>query len=87
MVVALLACILGLGIPLDGLQIWMKMRVNEGLPEGRRLTWWSRNYRQVERNYGEQHPDSVLPDLSRYGGYLVMALFAAMILVGMIQRS
>jgi hypothetical protein len=87
MVVALLVCFLVLGIPLDVLSIWMKMRVNEELPEDQRLSWWSRNYRQVERIYGEQHPDSVLPDLSRYVGYLVMALFAAFILVGIIQRD
>jgi hypothetical protein len=87
MVVVLIVCILALGIPLDVLSIWMKIRVNEALPEDRRLSWWSRNYRQVERIYGEQHPESVLPDLSRYAGYLVMALFAALILVGIIQRG
>lgn len=86
MVAALLACILALGIPLDVLSIWMKVRVNEELPEDRRLSWWSRNYRQVERIYGEQHPDSVLPDLSRYAGYLVITLFVALILVGIMQR-
>jgi hypothetical protein len=87
MFVASLVCFLVLGISLDVLSIWMKMRVNEALPQDRHLTWWSRNYRQVERIYGEQHPDSVLPDLSRYGGYLTMALFVAMILVGIIQRD
>jgi hypothetical protein len=87
MVVVLIVCILALGIPLDVLSIWMKIRVNEALPEDRRLSWWSRNYRQVERIYGEQHPESVLPDLSRYAGYLVMALFAALILVRIIQRG
>jgi len=87
MVAALLVCILAVGIPLDFLLVWMKMRVNEALPDDRRLSWWSRNYRQVERVYGEQHPDSVLPDLSRYAGYLVMALFAALILVGITLRD
>jgi hypothetical protein len=87
MVTALLVCILAVGIPLDFLLVWMKMRVNEALPDDRRLSWWSRNYRQVERVYGEQHPDSVLPDLSRYAGYLVMALFAALILVGITLRD
>jgi hypothetical protein len=87
MVVMLIVCILALGIPLDVLAMWMKVRVNETLPEDRRLSWWSRNYRQVEQIYGDQNPDSVLPDLSRYAGYLVMALFAALILAGIIQKG
>ena len=72
------------GIPLNILSIWMKMRVNENLPEDRRLSWWSRNFRDVERIYGEQHPQSVLPDLSRYGSYLTIALLAAAVLVSFI---
>jgi hypothetical protein len=87
MLVPLLICFLVFGIALDSLSAWMKMRVNEELPEDRRLSWWSRNYRQVNQVYGDQHPDSILPDLNRYGGYLVMALFAASILVGILSRD
>jgi hypothetical protein len=87
MLVALFICVFVFGIALDVLSIWMKTRVNEDLPRSSRLTWWSRNYRQVERIYGQQHPDSILPDLSRWGGYLVMALLASLILVGIISRG
>ena len=78
------ACILL--TPLWILSTWMQIRVNEELPEERQLSWWFRNYRQVERIYRAQHPDSIVPDLTRYGTYLVMALFATMILVAIIQR-
>jgi hypothetical protein len=61
--------------------------VNEELHEDRRLSWWSRNYRQVNRIYGERHPESILPDLNRYAGYLAIALFAAMILLGITSRG
>jgi len=87
MLVVLFICVFVVGIPLDLLQIWMKMRVNEALSEDRRLSWWSWNYRQVERIYGEQHPDNPLPDLSRYGGYLVLALFGLLLLVGLSLRK
>jgi uncharacterized iron-regulated membrane protein len=87
MVIVLIVCILAAGISLDALQIWMKRRVNENLPEDRRLSWWSRNYRQVERIYEERHPESILPGLSRYGGYLVLALLAAAVLVSLVLLS
>ncbi len=86
MLVFLFICVCVLLTPLWILSTWMKIRVNEELPEDRQLSWWSRNYRQVERIYREQHPDSIVPDLTRYGGYLALALFAAIILVGIIQR-
>ena len=87
MFVSLMVCFFVVGIPLDIVSTWMKIRANEELPADRRLSWWSRNYRQVERIYGEQHPDSILPDLSRYGGYLAVSLFAAMILMGLVSRN
>jgi hypothetical protein len=86
MLVFLFICVWVLLTPLWILSTWMKIRVNEELPEDRRLSWWSRNYRQVERIYREQHPDSIVPDLTRYGGYLTLALFAAIVLVRIIQR-
>jgi hypothetical protein len=87
MLVPLVVCFVVVGIALDVVSIWMKTRVNEGLPADRRLSWWSRNYRLVERIYGEQHPDSVLPDLSRYGGYLAVVLFVVTVLVGIASRD
>jgi hypothetical protein len=87
MFVSLVVCFLIVGVTLDLVSAWMKIRVNKELPADRRLSWWSRNYRQVQRSYGEQHPGSLLPELSRYGGYLAAALFAAMILVGILSRD
>ena len=84
--IALIVCFVAVGIPLDILSIWMKARVNGDLPEDQRLSQWSRNYRQVNRLYGEQHPDSILPDLSRYGYYFVLALMGAMIFLGITSR-
>jgi hypothetical protein len=87
MFVSLVACFFVVGIPVDIVSTWMKIRLNEELPTDRRLSWWSRNYRQVERMYRERHPDSLLPDLSRYGGYFAVSLFAAMILMGLLSRN
>lgn len=82
----LFICAAVLLTPLWILSTWMKIRVNDELPENRQLSWWSRNYREVERVYREQHPDSIVPDLTRYGGYLVIALFVAMILVSIFAK-
>jgi hypothetical protein len=65
----------------------MKVRVNEELPEDRQLSSWSRNFEEVRRLYREQHPDSILPDLNRYGYYLALALMAAMILLGISSKG
>jgi hypothetical protein len=65
----------------------MKMHINEELPEDQRLSWWSRNYREVNRIYSERHPDSVLPDLNQYGYYLALALMAGMILLAITSRG
>ena len=75
-----------IGIPLDILSMWMKARVNEDLPEDQKLSWWTRNYREVNRLYGEQHPESVLPDLNRYAYYIALGLMAIMILLGISSR-
>jgi len=85
--VILLICIVVFGIVTDGLSIWMKTRVNEELPEGSRLSWWSRDYRQINQSYGKLHPDSILPDLNGWCGYLVLALVGVLIVVGFIQRN
>jgi hypothetical protein len=87
MTIALVVCFVAFAIPLDILCVWMKKRVNEELPEDLRLSWWSRNYRQVERLYGEQNPDSILPDLSRYGYYVALALMGVMVLLAVTSRG
>jgi hypothetical protein len=61
------------------LYIFMKISVNLDLPEGKRSSWWSRrDYGAVRRTYAGQNPDSILPDLSRGGSYLVFVLSIAM---------
>jgi hypothetical protein len=84
MFLALLICFLIVGIATDFLSVWMKMQVNQQLPEDQRLSWWSRNYRQVNKLYGTQNPDSILPDLNRGGTVVVIALFAAMIVTSIV---
>jgi hypothetical protein len=37
---------------------------------------------EIQRIYREQHPDNIVQDLTRYGRFVVMALFAAIILLG-----
>jgi len=60
----------------------MMRRVNEQLSADKRLSWWSRNYRQVNKFYAERFPASMLPTLQRGITVLVFALFAMMILTG-----
>ncbi|MGA7402787.1 MAG: hypothetical protein WCC99_05325 [Candidatus Sulfotelmatobacter sp.] len=85
--IALLVCFIVLVIPLNVLSLWMKARVNEELPDDQQLSLLSRDYSKVNRLYGEQHPDSILPSLNGYGYYLAVALMAAMILLGFTSRS
>ena len=87
MTVVLLICFLVFGIAIDSLSVWMKIRVNERLPEDRRLTWWSKNYGQVNRLYAQQQPNSILPDLNRAGMFLVIALFVTLIVTSFVIRN
>lgn len=87
MLLALFMCIFALVVPLDVLSIWMKMRVNKELPEEERLSWRSRNYWKVEDIYSEQHPDSVLPKISRYGGFLILALLIVTFLLSISLKA
>ena len=62
----------------------MKVRVNERLPEGQRTSWWYRDYWRVYRLYEEQNPDSILPDLTRAGTVVAIALVAVMVVMGLV---
>jgi len=84
--IALLVCFILVAIPLNILSVWIKPRVNERLPEDQRTSWWYRDYSRVYGLYEEQNPDSILPNLSRYGYYLLLALTAIMILLGLSLR-
>ena len=66
----------------NGIAISMMVRVNERLPEGRKLSWWRRDYDgKLNRVYREHFPDSILPDLENYFGYTAIALIAVFVLV------
>jgi len=83
----ILICLVVVGIFVNAISIWMKVRVNEELPEDRRLSWWSRDFREVNRLYRGKHPDSSLPDLDQYGGYFLYGLVAVVIVIGIMQRK
>ncbi len=87
MFLVLFIVIAALGIPLNVIATVMHFRVNSVLPEGRRISWWARNFREVNRAYRQYFPDSVLPDIDQYGGYAVWGLLAALIVVGVFIRD
>jgi hypothetical protein len=65
----LLGCFLVVGLSANIISISMKIRVNDRRPHDQKLSWWSRDFREVNRAYRECYPESVLPDVDRYGGY------------------
>ena len=86
--IALFVCFVVVAIPSGFLSLWMRIRVNEQLPEDRQVLWWPRgNYSRVEELYGEQNPDSWMPSLSQYGRYTALALMGAMILLGITSKG
>jgi hypothetical protein len=87
----LVVIFLALGVAIPGVisdvaTVSMKRRINQGLSEGSRLTWWSRNYAEVNRMYRESYPESRLPDIAQYCGYVAGAFFAALVLSAFIFR-
>jgi hypothetical protein len=82
MVVPLIVCFLIVALVTGPVSLWLRMRVNEEVSEDRQVSWLSRDYGRVEDIYSELHPDSVLPGVSRYGRYLLMALMAGILLLG-----
>lgn len=87
MLLALLVCLLVLGLVSNAIFVTMKIRVNATRPDDQKLSWWSSGFREVNRAYREYDPDSVMPDLDQYGAYVLYALFAAMVLVSMTSKS
>ena len=83
----LLVALFAIVVALNVLSLWMKTRANEKLSEKNRLSLWSTDTQGVERIYGEQHPDSVLPELFRYGRYLGYSLGTAAILAVLILKN
>jgi len=64
----------------------MKMQVNDRVSEDERFSWWSRNYAEVGRKHRELFPDSPLPDIARYSGWVCLLLLAAGVLVSLLEK-
>ena len=64
----------------------MKMQVNDRVSEDERFSWWSRNYAEVGRKHRELFPDSPLPDIARYSGWICLLLLAAGVLVSLLEK-
>lgn len=73
------------GLVTDVASTVMKTQVNDKLPEGERFSWWARNYSAVGRKYREFYPDSLLPDLARYSGWVCLFLLVAAVLSSFLQ--
>jgi hypothetical protein len=71
------------GLITDGTATIMKIRINEKLPQGERFSWWARNYSAVGQKYRELFPNSLLPDISRYSGWICVLLFVASIMASL----
>jgi hypothetical protein len=64
----------------------MKMHVNDRVSEDERFSWWSRNYAEVGRKHRDLFPDSLLPDIARYSGWICLLLLAAGVLVSLVEK-
>ena len=80
-------CLLVLATIINVISITMKIRVNAKRFDDEKLSWWSRDFRAVNRAYREYYPDSLLPDIDQYSYYVLLALFVAMLLIGLISRN
>jgi hypothetical protein len=64
----------------------MQIRVNDRVPKDERFSWWSRNYAEVGRKHRELFPDSPLPDIARYSGWVCLLLLAIGVLNSLLDR-
>ena len=64
----------------------MKLEVNARVSKGERFTWWSRNDSDVARKYRALFPGSQLPNISRYTGWVCLALIVVMVLGSLLGR-
>ena len=87
MFVPLLICLLIIGMASNIISITMKFRLIEDGVAREGFSWWSRDFREVNRKYREHYPNSVWPSIDRYVGYLVYALFAAVVVAGTLPRG
>ena len=82
----LLVCLLVVAVINNIISIIMKIRVNASRSDDQKLSWWSRDFREVNRAYQEYDPDSVMPDLDKYGTYVLFAFLAAILLVSITSK-
>jgi hypothetical protein len=87
MVIFLLISLVITGIVIDVVFSFMMGEVNDRLPEGNKLSWWSHDFGRVNRAYREFFPDSNLPDVSQYGRYIALALFFAIVLSSILKKD
>lgn len=87
MFVPLLISLLIIGMASNIISITMKLRLIDGGVMKERFSWWSHDFREVNRAYREHYPNSLWPDIDRYVGYLVYASLAAVVLAGMFQKD
>ena len=87
MFVALLICFLIIGMASIIISITMKLRLIENCGMKEKFSWRSYDFREVKRTYRDQYPNSVWPSIDRYLGYLVYALFAAVVLASTLARG
>lgn len=87
MIWTLVISILVLGTIANVISTTMKLRVNAKRFDDEKLSWWSNDFREVNHLYREYYPDSILPDVDQYGYYLLLALFVALLLIGVLSRD
>lgn len=87
MLVPVFMSLVVLGIINNAISATMKFRVNARRFDDQKLSWWSRDFREVNRAYREHYPASVLPGVDRYSYYLLLALFVALLLIGVLSRD
>jgi len=84
MFVPVLISLLIIGTASNIISIGMKLRL---IDRKERFSWWSRDFREVNRAYREHYPNSLWPVIDHYVGYLVYALFAAVLLAGTLSNG
>jgi hypothetical protein len=76
--ITLFVCLVVLILVVDVLFVVMKTTVNGRLPEGQKLSWWRRDFREVKRNYRELYPDSSLPNVATALWYGLLSIFVVL---------
>jgi hypothetical protein len=70
----------------NAIAVTMKLRVNSMRPEDQRLSWWARDFREVNRAYREYYPASALSEIDHYAFYFLLVAFAAFVLTSIFTK-